>query len=173
MSSLKKTQVVDIFHQYLDRHCGGGNASELICDFLAIETMDEAVLNPGSGQRILFVAANFRREVTATALWLIGRGIAVQCFRVTPFAFKDELFLDLPQIIPPPEAADYIIGISSKEVEEPLASQSRAGDTVIPPFLPGPISRIYAAISSFCLGVMPPMAILGRSLLYVQSQRVA
>lgn len=47
------------------------------------------------------------------------------------------------------------------------------GQMVIPPFLTGPISRIHAAIFSFCLGVMPPMAILGRSLLYVQSQRVA
>lgn len=56
--------------------------------------------------------------MTATALWLISRGIAVQCFRVTPFAMGDELFLDLQQIIPPPEAADYMIGVSSKEVEE-------------------------------------------------------
>ena len=47
------------------------------------------------------------------------------------------------------------------------------GDLVIPPFLTGPLSRIYAASFSFCLGVMPPIAILGRSLLYVQSQRVA
>jgi PAS domain-containing protein len=44
---------------------------------------------------------------------------------------------------------------------------------VIPPFLTGSLSRIYAAMFSFCLGVMPPMAILGRSLLYVHSQRVA
>lgn len=44
---------------------------------------------------------------------------------------------------------------------------------VIPPFLTGPLSRIYAASFSFCLGVMPPIAILGLSLLYVQSQRVA
>ena len=92
VSSLKKSQIVDIFQQYLDRHCGGGNASELICDFLAIETLEEALLNPGNGQRIMFVAANFRREVTATALWLISRGIAVKCFRVTPFVFENEIF---------------------------------------------------------------------------------
>lgn len=118
VSGLKKGQIAEIFQQYLDRHCDGGNASDLICEFLDVEEWNEAVLNPGSGQRIMFVAANFRREVTATALWLISRGIAVQCFRVTPYAFGDELFLDLQQIIPPPEAADYMIGIASKEVEE-------------------------------------------------------
>ena len=36
---------------------------------------------------------------------------------------------------------------------------------VIPPFLTGLRSRIHAAIFSFCAGVMPPMPILGRSLL--------
>ena len=36
---------------------------------------------------------------------------------------------------------------------------------VIPPFLTGWIRRTYAAIFSFCAGVMPPMPIFGRSLL--------
>ncbi len=126
-SGLKTAQIVDIHQQYLDRFCGGGNAAQAICDFLEIEDLGEAVLNPGNGQRILFVAANFRREVTATALWLISRGIAVQCFRVTPFGFGEELFLDLQQIIPPPGTEDYMIGIASKEVEETtsIAKQKR------------------------------------------------
>jgi hypothetical protein len=34
---------------------------------------------------------------------------------------------------------------------------------VIPPFLKRPESRNYAAKASFCFGVMPPMAMLGRS----------
>jgi integrase len=37
--------------------------------------------------------------------------------------------------------------------------------TVIPPFLTGCIRRIYAALFSFWAGVMPPMPMLGRSLL--------
>ena len=118
VSTLKAAQIVEVHQKYLDRYCGGGSASQRICEFLEVEEIEEAGLNPGNGQRMIFIAANFRREVTATALWLIGRGISVQRFRVTPFAFEDELFLDLQQIIPPPEAADYMIGISSKEVEE-------------------------------------------------------
>jgi len=38
-------------------------------------------------------------------------------------------------------------------------------EMVIPPFLAGLCSRIHAAIFNFCAGVMPPMPILGRSLL--------
>jgi hypothetical protein len=40
-----------------------------------------------------------------------------------------------------------------------------SGVGVIPPFLTGCIRRIYAAIFSFCAGVMPPMPMFGRSLL--------
>ena len=41
---------------------------------------------------------------------------------------------------------------------------NRAG-VVIPPFLMGVSRRIHAAVFSFIAGVMPPMAMLGRSLL--------
>ena len=44
---------------------------------------------------------------------------------------------------------------------------------VIPPFLTGCIRRIHAANFSFMAGVMPPMPMFGRSLLYVQSHCVA
>ena len=39
------------------------------------------------------------------------------------------------------------------------------GGTVIPPFLMGASRRIHAAVFSFMAGVMPPMPMLGRSLL--------
>lgn len=44
---------------------------------------------------------------------------------------------------------------------------------VIIPFLMGYKTGLQAAAFSFIAGVMPPMAMLGRSLLYVHSQRVA
>ena len=118
VSSLTKAQIVDIFQAYLDRWCGGGNAVELICEFLEEEALDEVVLNSGNSQRVVLIAANFRKEVTATALWLLGHGIRVQCFKVTPYAFGAELLLDVRQIIPVAEAAEFMIGISSKENEE-------------------------------------------------------
>lgn len=118
VSSLTKAQIVDIFQAYLDRFCGGGSAVELICEFLEEEALDEVVLNSGDSQRLMLIAARFRKEVTATALWLLGHGIRMQCFKVTPYAFGAELLLDVQQIIPVPEAAEYMIGMSSKDSEE-------------------------------------------------------
>jgi len=109
---------VDIYQQYLDRYEGGGNAAVRLCEFMEVEELEETVLNPGNDQRMIFIAANFRREVTATVLWLLSRGIRAQCFKVTPFSFGEELMVDIQQIIPTPEAADFMIGMSSKENEE-------------------------------------------------------
>jgi hypothetical protein len=52
-------------------------------------------------------------------------------------------------------------------------SMNRSGTAVISPFLGVSKSRAYAACLSFIAGVIPPMPMLGRSLLYVQSHAVA
>ena len=117
-SSLKKTEIVEIYQKYLDRWFNGQNAVTNLCDFLDVEDLDDTVLNAGNEQRFILVAANFRKEVTTTVLWLIGHGARVQCFRVLPYSLGDELLIDLQQIIPTPEAADYMIGIAAKESEE-------------------------------------------------------
>jgi hypothetical protein len=121
VSSLTKAQIVDIFQAYLDRWAAGSSAVELICEFLVEEALDEVVLNSGNSQRVMLIAANFRKEVTTAALWLLGHGIRVQCFKVTPYGFGEELLLDVQQIIPVPEAAEYMIGMSSKDSEEKSA----------------------------------------------------
>lgn len=118
VSSLTKSQIVDIYQQYLDRYCGGGNAVARICEFLEVEDLAEVSLNRDNDQRMFFIAANFRREVTATVLWLLSRGIEAKCFKVTPWVLDEELILDIQQIIPTPEAADFMISMSNKDGEE-------------------------------------------------------
>ena len=117
-SSLKKSEIVEIYQEYLDRWSKGESATSNLCQFLEIEDLDDTVLNAGNEQRPILVAAKFRKEVTATVLWLIGHGVQAQCFRVVPYSFREELLVDLQQIIPTPEAADYMIGMAVKESEE-------------------------------------------------------
>ena len=124
-SSLKKADIVDIYQKYLDRWFNGENAVPNLCEFLGVEDLDDSVLNAGNDQRLMLVAANFRKEVTSTVLWLIGHGIRAQCFRVAPFGFGQELLIDLQQIIPTPEAADYMIGMADKESEEKSSQRTQ------------------------------------------------
>jgi hypothetical protein len=73
-SSLTKIQVVDIYQQYLIRYSSSADypvldAAQQICEFLEAPDLDEVKLNLGNSQRLMLVAANFRKEVTSTALW--------------------------------------------------------------------------------------------------------
>ena len=117
-STLKKAEIVEIYQKYLDRWFEGANAEKNLCDFLGVEDLDDVVLNAGNEQRLVLIAANFRKEVTATVLWLLGHGVRAQCLRVVPYSFGKELLIDLQQIIPTPEEADYMIGMAAKDSEE-------------------------------------------------------
>jgi hypothetical protein len=132
-SSLNKKQIVEIFQSYLNRFCdlniknshsdeAKQDANALICEFLDVPDLGEVVLNSGNNQRLIFVAANYRKEVTSTALWLLSHNIQLQCFKVTPYSMggleEQQLFLNVEQIIPTPEVKELMIGMSAKEADE-------------------------------------------------------
>jgi len=117
-ATLTKLQIVEVFQQYLMRYQQGGDAHSILCEFFDVPDIDELKLNIGNSQRLMLVAANFRKEVTSTAIWLLGQSISVQCFKVTPYTLGEQLLLSIDQIIPIPEAKELMIGISAKEAEE-------------------------------------------------------
>lgn len=123
-ANLSKHQIIDLYQSYLNKHHSDteNNAEELICEFMDVLDVEELKLNIGNSQRIILVAANFRKEVTSTALWLLGQGIAIECFKVTPYALHEQLLLSIEQIIPTPEAKELMIGISAKEAEDRSAN---------------------------------------------------
>ncbi|MEM7072951.1 MAG: endonuclease NucS domain-containing protein, partial [Pseudomonadota bacterium] len=82
-STLSKTQIIDIYQAYLQTCDPGADASERICEFLDAQSIDDVTLNSGSDQRLILVAANFRKEVTSAVLWLIEKGVRIQCMKAT------------------------------------------------------------------------------------------
>ncbi|MBU4609719.1 DUF4268 domain-containing protein [Achromobacter sp. GG226] len=125
-STLSKSQIAEIFQKYLDKANPGQDAKALICEFLQEEAFADVVLNPGNDQRLILVAAQFRKEVTSTVLWLLKHRVFVKCFRATPFQDGQDLFLTVEQVIPLPEAEELMIGISEKEDEEHSAERGLA-----------------------------------------------
>lgn len=117
-SNLTQKDIPAIYQKHLDRSSPGEDAEAKLRDFLDVEDLGEVILNPGNEQRLVLIAASFRREVTAAALWLLGHGVQTQCFRVVPYSFGEEVFIDLQQIIPTPEAADFMIGMAAKDSEQ-------------------------------------------------------
>ncbi len=115
-SSLTKQQIIKIYQDYLGTK---EKAEDKISEFFDNKEIDEIILNQGlNSQRLILIAANFRKEVTSSVLWLLNFKIRVQCFKVTPFALNDQLFLNVEQILPTKDTEDFAIGIASKAQEE-------------------------------------------------------
>ena len=125
-STLSKTSVAEVYQQYLDKEGIAARAEERICEFLEKEDFNDVILNPGSDQRLILVAAQFRKEVTSTVLWLLKHDVRVQCFKATPYKQGSMLLLQLEQVIPLAEAEEFMIGISKKEKEEQRAEKGLA-----------------------------------------------
>jgi len=129
-ANLKKQQVVEIFQRYLNQKAQldgaePANAEKVLLEFLLADDLQSVQLNTLKSQRLILVAAHYRKEVTNTVLWLSQFGVICQCFKVTPYQAGAELFLNVEQIIPTPEAADFMIGMMTKEAEEKSASHEQ------------------------------------------------
>jgi hypothetical protein len=118
-STLSKDDVRRIYQDFLDKTEPGADAKERIAEFLDAGDYEEVTINRGIGtQRIILVAANFRKEVTSTVLWLRNFKVQVHCFRVTPYSMGDQHFLNVEQIIPTKDLEDFIIRIADKSRDE-------------------------------------------------------
>ena len=121
-STLTTSQILRLYQEYLNTYFNSEDAKELILDFLDREDEEDLLLNRND-QRIVFIANNYRKEVTSTALWLLDHDIQLQCFRASPYSLGDELFLQIEQIIPLPETNEYMIDAKEKLKEKKVKSK--------------------------------------------------
>ena len=78
----------------------------------------EVAIVPGS--------ADFSKELTTAVMWLSEYDIDVRCIKLKPYRLGKEVLIDIVQIFPLPEAADYQVRVREKEREERrLRSQNR------------------------------------------------
>lgn len=113
-STLDKTQIEEIFQAYLNSKGIDKAATQILEDFFDETPYHEININKGTTQRIILIAANFRKEVTSTVLWLMSFKIQLQCFKATPYELSGQHFLTLDQIIPTKDAQDYVISMTNK-----------------------------------------------------------
>lgn len=126
-ANLSSQQLVDIFEEYLAKQPEKSeeSARDIIADFVNKGDQEDDDLNLNKNQHVIFVAANFRKEVTNTVLWLAQYGVSCKCIKVTPYVFGKEQFLNVEQVIPTPESEDYMIGLQKKKAEVQQESSSK------------------------------------------------
>ena len=88
-------------------------ARSRMLDYLGWDEPDEENFAPDV--RIVLVSEDFGKELTTAVLWLREREIDIRCVRLRPYQDGEKRLIDVQQIIPLPEANDYIVQLREKE----------------------------------------------------------
>ena len=91
------------------------------------QDLDEAAIS--TDVRIILVSADFGREITTAVLWLNRfEGMDIRCVRLVPYEIHGTVFLDIQQVVPLPEAADYRSGYGGRMLHV-SAARTPTGET--------------------------------------------
>ena len=117
VSNMTFEQIVDAHSQYLANRGIEGNATSRILAHLG--AVDEADVDVHTERpRIILASAGFSAELTTSVLWLRDGGMDVSCIKLQLYRSNDGLMLDTSQLIPLPEAADYLVKVREREEGE-------------------------------------------------------
>lgn len=126
ISTLTFERVVEVFEDHLRKNGNDEDARSLLLAHLDWSSPDDGEFAPVV--RIVLVAADFSKEITTAVLWLNEQGLDIRCVRFTPYQLNEKLLVDVQQLVPLPEASDYIIQIREKRQEVRRARSSQEKD---------------------------------------------
>ena len=122
VSTMTFEQVLDAREAFQRKNQIEGDARATILDFLEWEEPDEDQF--AQDVRIVLVSSDFAKELTTAVMWLNTHDLDIRCVRLKPYSHEGHILLDVQQVIPLPEAAEYQVQIKEKTQKERKAKQS-------------------------------------------------
>lgn len=116
ISTMTFQKAVEVYADFLRRIGSDTDAQASLLNFLEWEEADEDRF--AQDVRIVLVSAEFSKELTTAVMWLNERDLDIRCIRMKPYADNGRLLIDVQQVIPLPEVADYQVQIREKERQE-------------------------------------------------------
>ncbi len=155
VSAMEFEEVVAVYERYLRREGNYETDARLsILEFLGWEDSTDGPF--GQVVRIILASSNFSKELTTAVIWLNDQGLNISCYRLIPHDDTNgRVLLDVHQIIPLPEAADYQIKVRKKEQKERIERKIKSADQTMPRFWEGLLSldlpkvQIYSQYVAF------------------------
>lgn len=128
VSTMTFDEAVEAFRRYLESAGRADpDARGEILEFLEWEEPTDGVF--GQVVRIILASAEFSKELTSSVLWLLDSGVDIRCVRLKPYSLDGRVLVDVQQIIPLPEAAEFQIQLREKAQKERRSSASTVDRT--------------------------------------------
>ncbi len=127
VSPLTFAEAVEAFDAYLRQRGRDEDARRTLLDHLGWDEPEDAGFN--RRVRIVLASMDFDREVTSTVLWLTATyNLDIRCIRIKPYRLAEHLLVDVQQLVPLPEAAEYQVRIQRKAQQAERAAGTSARD---------------------------------------------
>lgn len=82
--------------------------------------------------RIILLAGGFGIEITAPVTWLIEEyGMEISCVRIDPYEYGGQILLNSQQVLPVPEAEEYMARRREKQERQQQTDRRRAAFYVL------------------------------------------
>jgi len=104
-----------------------GDAQQTILDFLEWDEPNEDQF--AQAVRIVLVSADFSRELTTSVMWLNTHDLDIRCVRLKPYSLDGRVLVDVQQVIPLPEAAEFQVQVREKTQKVRQAKQGNVDFT--------------------------------------------
>ena len=116
ISTMTFDQVVEAHRSFLQKNRSTEDAEMRILEFLGWPEPDEDSF--AQDVRIVLASAEFSKELTSAVLWLNDKGVDIRCIKMEPYLDGERIYLDMQQVIPLPETADFQIKVRRKKQKE-------------------------------------------------------
>ncbi len=112
VSAMTFEKAAQAYAEHIRKNGIAGDATTGLLEFLDWDEADEDRF--AQDVRIVLVAADFSKELTTSVMWLNERNLDIRCVRMRPYRDGERILVDVQQVIPLPEAEDYIVRIREK-----------------------------------------------------------
>ncbi len=123
VSTMTLEKVTELYAGLLRKSGKDTDARVAILGFLDWEDAEDSPF--AQDVRIVLVSAEFSKELTTSVMWLNDKGLDIRCVRIKPYSDNGRVLVNVQQIIPLPEAQDYVVGIKHKQQRERDRESSR------------------------------------------------
>lgn len=113
VSGMTFVRAAQAYQSMLDRAGPGRDAKDELLKHLGWEEPREDDF--AKDVRIVLVSGDFSRELTTAVLWLNERDLDIRCVRMKPYSNGSETIVDVQQVVPLPEAEEYMVQVREKE----------------------------------------------------------
>jgi hypothetical protein len=116
VSTLTYRRIISILANFLEKNGRREDPEKLLLNHLGWGSADDGEV--AARVRIVLVSSDFSTEVTTTVLWLNDQQLDIRCVRLIPYLHGTDVLLDIQQVIPLPEASDYMVRAREKKEEK-------------------------------------------------------